>query len=95
MRNYLYRVSLIFVAVIMLQMSSVKVFGQAEKEVIPFKGYLYVQPNIGISQYFGDLNKKDFWNQNPKFAFGAVLGYQLSPVFGVRGQFVQRKNGSE
>ena len=87
MRSYLYCLSLLLVTVIILQMSSGKAFAQDEKEVIPFKGYLYVQPNIGISQYFGDLNQKDFWNQNPKFAYGAILGYQLSPIFGVRGQF--------
>jgi outer membrane protein OmpA-like peptidoglycan-associated protein len=52
------------------------------------KSYFYLQPNIGINEYFGDLNSKDYWNQNPKFAFGAIVGYQAKPVFGFRGQFV-------
>ncbi len=89
MRNYLYRISLLFVVVIILQMSSGKVFAQEEKEVIPFKGYLYLQPNIGISEYFGDINKKNVYNENPEFGFGVALGYQLTPVFGVRGQFMK------
>jgi outer membrane protein OmpA-like peptidoglycan-associated protein len=56
---------------------------------------LYLQPNAGVSQYFGDLNKEDYYNQNPEFAFGAVLGYQLSPVFGLRGQFMKTNLYSE
>ena len=78
---------LILVASIIL-VNIVPISSQAQegKEVIPFKGYLYVQPNIGVSQYFGDLNQKDYWSQNPQFAGGLIFGYQLSPVFGVRAQ---------
>ncbi len=50
---------------------------------------LYLQPSAGLSQYFGDLNKEKYWNQNPKNAAGLVLGYQLSPVLGLRGQFIK------
>jgi len=55
----------------------------------PFNAHLYLQPNIGLSQYFGDWNKEDYWNKNPQFAFGAALGYQLFPVLGFRGQFMK------
>lgn len=66
-----------------------------EAQPMPFKGYLYLQPNIGVSQYFGDLNKSDFTNKTPKLGFGAALGYQLSPIFGLRGQFLKTNLYSE
>ena len=89
------RLSIIVILIIAFQIVSFKTFAQTESPEIPFKNYAYLQPSIGLSQYFGDLNKKDFWNQNPKFAFGAALGYQISPVFGIRGQFVKAKLYSE
>lgn len=55
------------------------------------KSYFYLQPNLGITQYFGDINKPDFTNKNFKFGYGGVLGYQICPVFGLRGQFVKTK----
>ena len=59
------------------------------------KSYFYIQPNVGISQYFGDLNQKDYWSQTPQFGAGAVAGYQLNPVFGFRGQFLKTALHSE
>ncbi|MDO9254350.1 MAG: OmpA family protein [Bacteroidales bacterium] len=53
-------------------------------------GYFYFQPNFGATQYFGDLNKaNDYWNGDSQIAFGAISGYQLSPVFGLRGQVLK------
>lgn len=97
MNQFLYksRLSIVLVLIIAFQSVSVRTFAQKKSENIPFKGFWYVQPNIGISQYFGDLNKKDYWNINPKFSFGAAVGYQLNPVFGLRGQFVKGKLYSE
>lgn len=54
-----------------------------------------IQPNLGLSQYYGDFNEKTFWNQHPRFAFGAVLGYQINPIFGLRGQFLKTNLYSE
>ncbi len=59
------------------------------------KSYFYVQPNLGISQYFGDINKPNLTNNKVKFGFGGIVGYQVSPVFGVRGQFVKTKLSGE
>jgi len=59
------------------------------------KSFFYVQPNIGICQYFGDLNQKDYWSQTPKFGAGVVGGYQLNPLLGVRGQFLKTVLHSE
>ena len=97
MNNYrcISRLSIVIVIIIASQIVSFQTFAQTEGSKIPFKGYAYLQPSIGLSQYFGDLNMKDYWNQNPKFAFGAALGYQISPVFGLRGQFVKSKLYSE
>jgi outer membrane protein OmpA-like peptidoglycan-associated protein len=80
---------IIIFIIIVFQTVFFKAYTQTVNSGIPFRGYLYLQPSMGVSQYFGDLNKKDLWNINPKFAFGAALGYQLSPVFGLRGQFMK------
>lgn len=90
-----FRLSIVILLIIALQSVSNTTSAQKESILPPFKGFWYLQPNVGVSQYFGDLNKKDYWNQNPKFAFGAALGYQLSPVFGLRGQFVKDNLYSE
>jgi len=81
--------ALILVSVIALNLISDISLAQDSLKSEKMNRYLYFQPNFGASQYFGDLNEDDYWNQNPKFAFGAVLGYQLSPVFGFRGQFLK------
>ena len=59
------------------------------------KSYFYIQPNVGISQYFGDLNQKDYWSQTPQFGGGIIAGYQHNPVFGFRGQFMKTVLHSE
>ena len=83
------RFSILIFAIIVLHAISFRSFAQKKSVNIPFKQYLYIQPNIGASQYFGDLNKQDYWNQHQRLGFGTVLGYQLSPLFGLRGQFVK------
>jgi hypothetical protein len=56
-----------------------------------FQSHWTLQLNGGLTQYYGDLNKEDWFNANRKAAFGGALGYQLSPVFGLRGQVVAGK----
>lgn len=93
-----YRITLLSSVILIMaafQIISLEANAQTGNVKIPFKNYVYLQPSIGISQYFGDLNQKDYWNQHPKFAFGAALGYQISPVFGIRGQFVKSRLYSE
>lgn len=83
------RLSIVLFLTIALESVCYTTSAQKNNINVPFKGYGYVQPNVGASQYFGDFNKEDFWNQHQRLGFGAILGYQLSPVFGVRGQFVK------
>jgi OmpA-OmpF porin, OOP family len=54
-----------------------------------FKSHITAQINGGLTQYFGDLNKDNLFNQNVKNGFGGTLGYQFSPVFGMRSQFIK------
>jgi OmpA-OmpF porin, OOP family len=86
---------LIALAVVAVQFISMTTVAQQKSTSQPFSGYFYVQPNAGISQYYGDLNSKDLWNGDPRFAFGALAGYQISPIFGIRGQFVKTNLYSE
>jgi len=84
-----FRIAILLVLVVAFSLLTFSGFGQNANISNQMKSYFYVQPNIGINEYFGDLNSKDYWNQNPKFAFGVIGGYQINPVFGVRGQFVK------
>jgi len=89
MKIKLTRIVLIVVPVILLNLVSIQSQAQGKWNDGKKNSYVYVQPNIGMSQYFGDINKPDFSNKNFKFGYGGILGYQISPVFGVRGQFVK------
>ena len=83
------KIALIFISVVAFNLISLISLAQDSLKTEKMDGYLYFQPNFGASQYFGDLNEDDYLNRDPKFAFGAVLGYQPSPVFGFRGQFLK------
>jgi len=95
MSRYIYRFSIIVVAFIVLQVNSGSAFAQDTTKINPFNGYLYLVPNVGASQYYGDLNENNFWNKNQKLSYGAILGYQLSPLLGLRGQFLKASLFSE
>lgn len=89
------KLSVIVFSIIASLLSVSNSYAQDELPPIPFHGYFYIQPNIGLSQYFGDLNKDDFWNNDRQLGYGGVLGYQLSPLFGLRGQFLKTDLYSE
>jgi tetratricopeptide (TPR) repeat protein len=69
-------------------------YGQ-NKTTSPFEKYIYLNANGGITQYFGDININDFYNEKIDMAYGLILGYQVTPLFGVRGQFMNGKLLSE
>lgn len=81
--------ALVIVSFLVFSLFSITSFAQDSLKTKKMDGYLYFHPNVGASQYLGDLNKDDYWNRNPQIALGAILGYQLSPVFGFRGQFLK------
>jgi outer membrane protein OmpA-like peptidoglycan-associated protein len=54
-----------------------------------FRSHFTIQGNCGLTEYFGDLNRDDWFNSNVKLGYGGILGYQFTPVFGLRGQFVK------
>jgi len=60
-----------------------------------FKSHFNFQLNGGVTQYFGDLNKDDLFNRKLNAGFGGILGYQISPVLGVRSQFLYGKLSGE
>jgi OmpA-OmpF porin, OOP family len=95
MRNIYTQLSIIVLTFVAFQLSPNRSFAQSDSINLPFKGFGYFQPSIGGSQYFGDYNPDDLWNKNQKFSYGAVLGYQASPLIGFRTQFIKTKLSSE
>jgi outer membrane protein OmpA-like peptidoglycan-associated protein len=94
MNRFSLRLTIITFLVIVLHFCSITVVAQ-DQQNIPFKKHWYVQPAAGISQYFGDLNKKDFWNQHPRPAFSLAAGYQINPVISFRPTIMGTKVYSE
>jgi OmpA-OmpF porin, OOP family len=89
--NYKNKITAFIAALIFVGLSTVSFAQRADG----FRGYMYLQPNIGLTNYFGDLNNWDYHNKKMKFGYGGLLGYQFSPVFGVRGQVVASKLESD
>lgn len=89
MKNRWFGKAILLFSIYAITSLSYNSFAQDRNRNEKMKNYFYLQPNIGINEYFGDLNSKDYWNQNPKFAFGTIVGYQVKPVLGFRGQFVK------
>lgn len=83
------RIALIIISLVAFNLISVKSTAQDSLKIERMDGYFYFHPNAGASQYFGDINIDNYWNRDPQIAIGAILGYQLSPVFGFRGQFLK------
>jgi OmpA-OmpF porin, OOP family len=79
----------------LLSVSLLSIAQENQRPGNTFEKYGYVGINGGISQYFGDLNKDDFFNKKLGWGAGVLGGCQLSPVFGLRGQFVTGRLKSE
>jgi len=62
---------------------------QSKDESQSFDSHWYISLNGGISQFWGEVSGQGFFERipNDKFMGGAALGYQISPVFGLRGNF--------
>ena len=56
------------------------------------QSYFYLNANFGNSLFLGDLKEKKFWpasvngHSEWRMGFGLQAGWQISPVFGLRGQ---------
>ena len=86
MKSY-FQTSLRTIVIFLAGMMPLVFYGQIKTDS-PFEKYMYLSVNGGITQYYGDLNKNYFYSTNAKPAFGFILGGQISPLFGVRGQFM-------
>lgn len=91
MENFRIRMALIVFAIIALNVFSNSAWAQDTLKSEKMTSYFYLQPNVGFSQYFGDINKPNLTNKEYQFAFGAVVGYQINPILGTRAQFVKTK----
>ncbi len=85
MKNNLLKVALIVIAIVSFNLSSLDSKAQSQA---PFRGYVYLQPNVGVLQYFGEFNKFDYHNKKASLGYGAVLGWQFHRVLGIRAQYV-------
>jgi OmpA-OmpF porin, OOP family len=56
-----------------------------------FNEYWYIGIHGGKSNYIGDLNNNKFWNNQFEWGSGLTAGHQISPVLGVRLQYVAGK----
>ena len=89
MKSTQIRTALIAFLIIMINLVSFSTWSQEKQGTPKLKRYVYLQPNIGVSQYYGDINKPNLTNKYFKFGYGGVLGYQITPLLGVRGQFLK------
>lgn len=84
--------SILLLLILMLGISPVLVTGQESGQdktatKSSFDKHFFLQASGGLSQFYGDVNNDDFLNKKTNFFYGIGLGYQFSPVFGVRGTF--------
>ncbi len=84
--------SLLLLLILMFGISPAFVSGQetTKENNAPkstFDKHFFLQASGGMSQFYGDLNKNEFFNLRTNLVYGFGLGYQFSPVIGLRGTF--------
>jgi len=62
--------------------------GKTKKQKSSFDSYLYINGNLGFTNFYGDMHPKHVFTGDEQFGYGAKLGYQFSRVFGIRASFV-------
>lgn len=98
MKSFIYKFTMVL---LLLSVGLTPLFSQGQdttevkKPSAALDRYFYLTAGAGISQFFGDLNKYDFHNTKMGFTYKLGAGYQISPVFGVRGLFNNGKLFSE
>ncbi len=86
----------LFFITALLLIFSAQSFAQSYNKTSNFRSYWQINANAGTSIFFGDIkqypiapvsNNENEW----RFAGGLMLVKQISPIFGVRGQFLYGK----
>lgn len=98
MKSFIYKLTMVLLLLsvgLMPLLSHGQDTTEVKKTSAAFDRYFYLHAGAGISQFFGDLNKFDFHNTKMGFTYKLGAGYQISPVFGVRGLFNNGKLYSE
>lgn len=54
------------------------------KKATAFDQYFYINGNLGIATFWGDIADKKEFLKEPQFGFGLNLGFQFAPVLGAR-----------
>ena len=56
-----------------------------------FDGYWYINGNVGFTNFYGDMHPHHVMTGDERLGYGANFGYQFSPVFGARANFLNGK----
>lgn len=86
----------LIILVILLFAYPTNTYSQSYNKISYFKSYWHLNFNGGTSLFFGDIKQYQFapvsnYENEWRFGGGVMLGKQISPVFGVRGQFLYGK----
>ena len=65
--------------------------GKQEKKKSSFDKYWYINANAGVTNFYGDIYQKNILVGDERLAYGGRAGYQFSPVFGLRANFMNGK----
>lgn len=82
----------VMMLILLLGFAPVLVLGQDDaaaksEKKSSFDKHFYLQASGGVSQFFGDVNEFDLYNERVNFFYGVGAGYQFTPVLGLRGVF--------
>lgn len=85
-----------YLLILLIFCCTTQAYSQSYNKSSRFRSYWSVNANFGSSIFFGDIkqhrivpvsNNENEW----RFAGGAMLNKQISPIFGIRGQFLYGK----
>lgn len=81
----------LLVLVLATSVSFAQTSGKKANQNASFDKYFYINGNIGVTNFYGDMYPKQVLVGDEKFGYGFKAGYQFSPIFGFRGSFVNGK----
>ncbi len=85
------KILILTITILLLVLPDLK--AQSYNKTSEFKSFWQFNVNGGTSIFFGDIKQNRVWpvstNENEwRFALGSILTKQISPIFGIRGQFL-------